>query len=153
VSVREGSGVSEPSVRVPVNGLFRASTAGLVILGLLVLVWAAVQGEALLVVPAVVVLGIAGLRLRAGVVVSTTSVRVTGELRTRTVDLDDVALVEVARDGAGWMTQIVRHDGPPCRVVTLGSLSEEGARQRVEELSLAIDEMRRLRDVSNDEAV
>jgi hypothetical protein len=151
--MREGSDGSGPSVRVPANGLFRASTAGLMILGLLVLAWAAVQGEVLLVVPAVVLLGIAGLRLRAGVVVSTTSVRVTSEVRSRTVDLDDVALVEVARDGGGWTTQIVRHDGPPCRVATLSSLSEEGARQGVEELSLAIDEMRALRDAASDEAV
>jgi hypothetical protein len=153
MSMREGPDGSGPSVRVPANGLFRASTAGLLILGLLVLVWAAVQGEALLVVPAVVVLGIGGLRLRAGVVVSTTSVRVTSEVRSRTVDLDDVALVEVARDGGGWTTQIVRHDGPPCRVATLSSLSEEGAREGVEALSLAIDEMRALRDAASDEAV
>jgi hypothetical protein len=147
--MREGSDGSEPSVRVPANGLFRASTAGLMILGLLVLAWAAVQGEVLLVVPAVLLLGVAGLRLRAGVVVSTTSVRVTGEVRTRTVDLDDVALVEVAHNGGGWTTQIVRHDGPPCRVATLSALSEEGARQGVAELSLAIDEMRGRRETSD----
>jgi hypothetical protein len=147
--MRERSDGSGPSVRVRANGLFRASTAGLLSLGLLVLVWAVVQGEVLLVVPAVVVLGIAGLRLRAGVVVSTTSVRVTGQVRTRTVDLDDVALVEVARDGGGWTTQIVRHDGPPCRVATLSSLSEEGAREGVEALSLAIDEMRGRRETAD----
>jgi hypothetical protein len=38
-------------------------------------------------------------------------------------------------------------------VATLSSLSEEGAREGVEALSLAIDEMRALRDAASDEAV
>jgi hypothetical protein len=131
--------------RVPATATFHLVTVGLAVVGVALLQWSFGERDYWLALPAGLLVVLAAMRLRSRVVVTPQAVRVTGELVTTIIELDDVSRVEAARDRTGWTTKLVRRDGTTCRVLVLSSFSHENTRLAADELSIAIDEMRQRR--------